>query len=113
MGEMSAKDYAWEVIKQIPRGSVMSYGAVGRNTPNRVSGLVVGRWLAQCPQEIPWWRVLGADGSFPIAKRDPNLALIQKQKLEEEGIEFSSSGMVLKSQFLDCMADSDSDSTKK
>jgi alkylated DNA nucleotide flippase Atl1 len=56
------------------------------NSP--VSGLLVGKWMASCPDGVPWWRVLKADGTLAVGKRDPRFAAEQIQKLEEEGIEF-------------------------
>lgn len=41
--------------------------------------------MAQCPADVPWWRVVGGNGDLLIAKRDPNMALEQRRRLESEG----------------------------
>ncbi len=52
------------VVEQIPRGRVMSYGAiaevVGVGGPRQV-----GRVMALEGGGVPWWRVVRADGSLP------------------------------------------------
>lgn len=51
----------WDVALGIAEGDVMSYGEVGR-----VVGLDprhVGRIVSRIADEIPWWRVVRADGT--------------------------------------------------
>lgn len=76
------------IVSSVPYGHVASYGAVGRAMSVRVSGLIVGRWMANAPMDVPWWRIVAADGRLVLAKRDPALAVLQRQKLEEEGVQF-------------------------
>ena len=78
----------WDLIRQIPEGKVASYGSLGAALKNPVSGFLVGRWMAQCPAGIPWWRVVAKAGTFPIGKRDPNVEWDQRQMLEREGVAF-------------------------
>ena len=88
MKEKSILDELWELVRAIPRGNVSGYGDLGRALSRPVSGLLVGRWMASCPADIPWWRVVGADGRLPLWKRDANLERIQQDRLVEEGVEF-------------------------
>jgi len=44
--------------------------------------------------DIPWWRVVGSDGSLRIHKRDPMLAQLQKSLLQQEGVPFTPDGRV-------------------
>jgi methylated-DNA-protein-cysteine methyltransferase related protein len=81
-------DGLWQVVSSIPPGRVVSYGAVGRALPAPASGWMVGRWMAQCPEGVPWWRVVAATGDLPTHKRDPRLAQDQRRRLEAEGVEF-------------------------
>ena len=76
------------IVNAIPPGRVRGYGAVGRDMPNPVSGLLIGRWMAHVNDEVPWWRVIGADGSIKTFKRGPEHGLRQRQLLEGEGIIF-------------------------
>jgi methylated-DNA-protein-cysteine methyltransferase-like protein len=63
-------------VRQIPEGFVRSYGDISPGAP-RFSGTV----LSQTDEDVPWWRVVRADGS--LAKGDRQRAL-----LEEEGVPF-------------------------
>lgn len=53
------------VVERIPRGRVMSYGAVaevvGFGGPRQV-----GRVMALEGDGMPWWRVVRADGGLPV-----------------------------------------------
>lgn len=83
------KEELWGKVRAVPRGLCTSYGALGRELSQPVSGLVVGRWLESGPPEdVPWWRVVAKDGSLPIAKRNPYLAEQQRARLEAEGVAF-------------------------
>ncbi len=78
----------WKLVKAIPKGRVASYGAVGRALKNPCSGFLVGRWMHSCPADVPWWRVVNAQGHMPIGKKSPALALEQRRLLEREGVKF-------------------------
>ncbi len=79
----------WEIVRNVPPGTVASYGAVGRALNRPASGYFVGRWMAQCPDDgTPWWRIVNKRGELPITKRDPRLGMTQQAKLEAEGVEF-------------------------
>lgn len=75
----------WGLVKRIPKGRVASYGEIGRALKYPASGFQVGRWMARCPDGIPWWRVVGKTGTLPINKRDPSLSSEQEQRLLQEG----------------------------
>lgn len=83
---MTSLENLFSVVKQIPRGRVMSYGQVGQLLDRPVSGLLVGRWMFQCPQHVPWWRVVGASGDILISKRDANLGNRQIELLKQEKV---------------------------
>lgn len=76
----------YRLVKQIPRGRVLSYGAVARALKLRGGARSAGRAMAACPsgQAIPWHRVLGADGKLLI--REP-YASLQRKLLESEGVQ--------------------------
>jgi methylated-DNA-protein-cysteine methyltransferase-like protein len=84
----------WDLVRQVPPGRCTSYGCIGRLLTNPVSGLLVGKWMAWAddsdfdPDAVPWWRVCAADGSLVIARRDPNLGIQQRSRLEAEGVPF-------------------------
>ena len=83
-----------EVVREIPYGRVATYGQiaqiVGECTPR-----MVGYCLASLDpgSEVPWQRVINAQGK--ISPRGAGLgALLQRELLEEEGVEFSEAGRV-------------------
>lgn len=78
----------WELVRSIPPGKCASYGGLGRALRNPASGYFVGRWMAGCDADIPWWRVVAKDGHLPLYKRDVTQAIRQRQLLEREGVTF-------------------------
>ena len=75
----------YELVKQIPRGRVLTYGALARALRLRGGARAAGRAMAASPsgQGIPWHRVLGAGGRILI--REPYAGL-QRKLLESEGV---------------------------
>jgi alkylated DNA nucleotide flippase Atl1 len=69
-----------EVILAIPVGSVLSYGEVAARA-GVPSARLVGRLLSEDGQDLPWHRVLRADGSCA-----PHLATEQLARLRAEGV---------------------------
>lgn len=92
---MSTFEKIYEVVKTIPKGSVMTYGQVATLAGNPRWARVVGYALHSNPnpKEIPCHRVVMRDGSvapgFVFGGPD-----IQKQILISEGITFTSEGKV-------------------
>jgi methylated-DNA-protein-cysteine methyltransferase-like protein len=81
------------VVREIPRGSVMSYGQVGGLAG--CSARVVGWAMANVTDaDIPWQRVAGADGYLRIGKRSIVLQELQRKLLLEEGVAFLENGCV-------------------
>jgi alkylated DNA nucleotide flippase Atl1 len=73
-------DRVREVILAIPVGSVLSYGEVAA-IAGLPSARLVGRLLSEDGQDLPWHRVLRADGSCA-----PHLADEQLARLRAEGV---------------------------
>jgi alkylated DNA nucleotide flippase Atl1 len=63
-----------ERIRRIPYGTVQSYGGIDPEAPR-----LVGRVLATTHQNLPWHRVVRADGSIPRGK-------VQRDLLAKEGV---------------------------
>ncbi len=57
-------------IRQIPEGSVRTYGEIDPEAPR-----LVGRVLATTQEKLPWQRVIRADGSIPKGQRQRALLL--------------------------------------
>jgi len=86
----------WEIVKKIPRGKVTTYGRIAALIPppddvgeaeyKAVGARWVGGAMAACPDDVPWQRVINAQGK--ISERRGGGSLLQRQLLEEEGVEF-------------------------
>ncbi|HEX9097945.1 MAG TPA: MGMT family protein [Candidatus Dormibacteraeota bacterium] len=61
-------------VRAIPAGFVRTYGDIDPKAPR-----LVGRILATTNEDLPWHRVVHADGSIPMGRR-------QRQLLVEEGV---------------------------
>ena len=77
----------WRLVRAVPKGRVVGYGALGRVLVPPVSGLIVGHWMSHCAEDVPWWRVVGAKGNLPVFKRDATFAHAQEQRLTAEDVE--------------------------
>ena len=75
----------YKLVKQIPRGRVLTYGAVARTLRLPGGARTAGRAMAATPsgKGIPWHRVVGARGKLLI--REP-YASLQRKLLESEGV---------------------------
>ena len=82
---MSSWDPVYRLVKQIPRGRVLSYGALAKVLRLRGGARSAGRAMAATPsgKGIPWHRVLGEGGKILV--REP-YASLQKKLLESEGV---------------------------
>ena len=63
-------------VRDTPEGFVRSYGDVSPGAP-RFAGTV----LYRTEVDVPWWRIVRADGSLAKGER-------QRALLEEEGVPF-------------------------
>ena len=93
MTEFSKRVY--DVVKGIPRGSVMSYGRVAALAGNPHAARGVGFCLHHNPEPgvIPCHRVVFADGRLASAFAFGGEG-VQRALLEEEGVEFLPDGRV-------------------
>ena len=97
---MDKLEELWLVVRSIEPGEVASYGAVGQALKHPASGWQVGRWMAQCPAEVPWWRVVAKSGALPVSKRDTRLGIVQADRLAQEGVPIAD-GMIKSSAFVE------------
>ena len=88
-------DPVFRFVKQIPRGRVLTYGALAKALRLPGGARSAGRAMAATPsgKGIPWHRVLGERGKILI--REP-YASLQRKLLESEGVAISESRVDLK-----------------
>jgi methylated-DNA-protein-cysteine methyltransferase-like protein len=92
----------WDLVRKVPAGKVVTYGQVaGLIEPPE--GLLtrqylafgprwVGSAMAHCPKDVPWHRVINAQGK--ISQRASGSHLRQQKRLEAEGVVFDSAGRI-------------------
>jgi methylated-DNA-protein-cysteine methyltransferase related protein len=75
----------YRFVQRIPRGKVLTYGALARALHLPGGARTAGRAMAGTPsgKGIPWHRVVGDRGRILI--RGPH-ALLQRKLLESEGV---------------------------
>lgn len=91
----------WEIVRRIPPGRVATYGQIGRLIPPpagipiaeylRLAPRWVGSALKRCPEDVPWQRVINAQGKISLPGAS---GLEQRQLLEAEGVSFDVQGRV-------------------
>ena len=93
-------EQVWELVRQIPEGKVATYGGIAKMLPPPQGVEIeayaafgprwVGGAMANCPDEVPWQRVINAKGEIsqrPGAQR-------QKELLLKEGVIFNEKGRI-------------------
>ena len=78
-------DPVYKLVKQIPRGRVITYGALAKALQLRGGARTAGRAMAATPsgRGIPWHRVVGDRGKLLIP--EPHASL-QRKLLESEDV---------------------------
>lgn len=79
-----ARIYA--VVRLIPRGQVATYGQIAEIVGG-CTARMVGYAMAACPDDVPWQRVVNAQGKVS-PRADHWGAEVQRLRLIEEGIVF-------------------------
>ena len=93
-------EMVWELARQIPTGKVATYGQIAKMLPppqgveiesyNVFGPRWVGGAMANCPDNVPWQRVINSKGE--ISQRPG--AQKQKEILLEEGVAFNEKGRI-------------------
>ncbi len=87
----SAFDEVHAIVRRIPRGRVMNYGQIAELLSRALSARAVGWAMQDCPEGVPWQRVVNAAGGISTEHLvDP--PDLQRRLLESEGVRFSHDG---------------------
>ncbi len=84
--------HVYEVVRQVPRGIVTTYGDVATIVGQGADARLVGYAMANCPDDVPWQRVINSQGKISLRPGDG--AEKQRMRLEAEGIAFDQKGRV-------------------
>ena len=79
----------YDIVRQVPRGRVTSYGQIARMLGMPGAARQVGWAMRRCPEGLPWHRVVKADGTLACGWTDFGRSL-----LEDEGVPFTPDGRV-------------------
>lgn len=92
---MNTFERIYEIIKQIPKGKVASYGRVAALAGNPAWSRVVGYALHvnPDPDSIPCYRVVTKDGKLSEAFAFGGIN-VQRELLEKDGVGFLADGRV-------------------
>jgi len=80
----------YDMVEQIPRGKVMSYGQIARALGNPRGARQVGWAMRCCPEHLPWQRVVMADGAITGGA----YADMRRELLAAEGVIFLPDGRI-------------------
>jgi methylated-DNA-protein-cysteine methyltransferase-like protein len=87
----------WALARRVPAGRATTYGMFAEcqllDQPKRrrsMAARAVGQAMARCPEDVPWWRVVHADGTMKGATGADE----QRARLAEEGVPLTPDGRV-------------------
>ena len=82
----------YEIVRQIPRGRVMTYGQIAEILGEGYTARTVGYVMHGADSEsVPWQRVINAQGQCSTGKMTLPVN-IQQSILESEGVKFNAKG---------------------
>ncbi len=82
----------YALVARIPPGRVTTYGEIARMLGRPRGSRAVGWAMRYCPDGLPWYRVVNAQGRPSVTARYPDGKPMQQTLLEEEGVVFDPSG---------------------
>lgn len=80
----------------VPSGRVTTYGTIAAMVGRPMAARAVGYALRALPADtdVPWHRVINAEGRISLKARPPHETDRQRQLLEREGVSFDAEGRV-------------------
>ncbi len=92
----SAYQKIYQVVRQVPVGKVVTYSQVadlaGLAGKARLVGYALFRVVIE--SDVPWQRVVNSRGEISYATSREGADYLQKNLLEQEGIEFNQQGKI-------------------
>jgi methylated-DNA-protein-cysteine methyltransferase-like protein len=75
----------YRLVRRVPRGTVVTYGQIAVMLGAPRSARAVGGAMGRCPDDVPWHRVVNAQGGISRRRRLGSV-LTQRIRLEQEGV---------------------------
>lgn len=86
------------IVRRIPRGRVTTYGRLARLVSGAgypLSARAAGWAMRACPPDVPWHRVVNAEGQLSAELRGSCPPGVQRALLERELVRFDGRGQVV------------------
>jgi len=84
-GGMRFRAAVYALVRRVPRGQVVTYGQVAALLRRPRSARAVGGAIGRCPDDVPWHRVVNAQGGISRRRQSSGM-LTQRIRLEQEGV---------------------------
>lgn len=96
MTTASKYELIYRVVRRIPAGCVSTYGRVAELAGLPGHARLVGYALHAVPDHsaVPWHRVVNAQGGISTRRSEPGGGVVQRLRLEREGVEFDLRGRI-------------------
>lgn len=82
---MTFEQTVYRLLRRVPSGHVVTYGQLAALVGFPRRARAVGRAMRCCPADVPWHRVVNAQGAISPRRRMSGM-LTQRIRLEQEGI---------------------------
>jgi len=93
-GRLSFRREVYRFVRRVPKGYVVTYGQVAARLGAPRAARAVGGAMRACPEDVPWHRVVNAQGRISRRRRDAGM-LTQRIRLEQEGVPLRRGRVVL------------------
>jgi methylated-DNA-protein-cysteine methyltransferase-like protein len=84
----------YRLVRRVPRGAVVTYGQIAAMLGAPRAARAVGGAMRRCPDDVPWHRVVNAQGGISRRRRLGSV-LTQRIRLEQEGVPLRRGRVVL------------------
>ncbi|HTH36410.1 MAG TPA: MGMT family protein [Pyrinomonadaceae bacterium] len=89
--ELAYRERVYALVRQIPRGRVMTYGQIAGILGEGYTARTVGYVMHGSDDDVPWQRVINSQGKCSTGRLTIPMNL-QQEILESEHVEFNTSG---------------------
>ncbi len=91
VGDKTYRERVFALVRQIPKGRVMTYGQIAGILGEGYTARTVGYVMHGAGDDVPWQRVINSQGKCSTGRLTMPINL-QQEILESEGIRFNAAG---------------------